>query len=148
MGIRQTLIAIGTAAALTVGLGASAHSAELLTNGGFETGDFTGWTRAGNTGNESVSGIFWGIAPHTGAFQAWDGAVGSVFTLSQSFATVVGAEYTVTGWWATRGGTPSSFSASVGVNTFAENPTNPAHGYRFFAFGFTGTGFDTFVISN
>ena len=37
----------GLAASLALAFAAPAMSAELITNGGFETGDFTGWTHAG-----------------------------------------------------------------------------------------------------
>ena len=39
--------------------------ANLITNGGFETGDFTGWNVAGSS---SVEGKAFGIPPHSGDF--------------------------------------------------------------------------------
>ena len=43
--------------------------ANLITNGGFETGDFTGWEALGGR-LAFVSGTFNGIAPHSGNYQA------------------------------------------------------------------------------
>ena len=51
-------------AALSVAYPAKAN---LISNGGFETGNFTGWT-VGQTGNAfiGVTGEFGGIFPHSG----------------------------------------------------------------------------------
>lgn len=48
MGINSVTKAALVVAAL--GLGSQASAANLVTNGSFETGDFTGWTQVGNTG--------------------------------------------------------------------------------------------------
>lgn len=144
MGIRQTLIGIGTAAILTVGMAASAQAVELLQNGGFESGDFSFWTQGGNT---SYAGVAAGN-PHSGTFAAFDGAIGDPFTLSQTFATVVGASYTVSGWFNSDGGVPGFFTAAVGTHNYTENPNTPGHPYQQFVFSFTGTGSDTLVITD
>jgi len=52
--------------AVAVLSGAYPAKANLITNGGFETEDFTGWNV---TGHASVEGDFVG-APHSGNFQA------------------------------------------------------------------------------
>ena len=63
--------------------------ANLITNGGFETGDFTGWTA--NVVGGGVGGTFEGIAPHSGNFQA----IAFSGSISQSVATTNGAFYTI-----------------------------------------------------
>lgn len=50
--IRRILLASGTVVALVF---ASSAQATLLTNAGFETGDFTGWTVGGNTISSGVN---------------------------------------------------------------------------------------------
>lgn len=86
------LVPLGCAAMLA----ASAH-ANLVTNGGFETGNFTGWTVA-----LAGSGTLLDVAnnvPHTGSFYARFGATaGLPDTISQSVATVTGATYAVDYW--------------------------------------------------
>lgn len=42
--------------------------ANLITNGGFEKGDFTGWMQSGNTDFTGVTGTFFDTPPHSGNF--------------------------------------------------------------------------------
>src|SRR5262249_2874481 len=65
-----------------------------ITNGGFETGNFTGWTQGGTTGNTGVAAN----TPHTGTFAAFLGPVGSDGTLSQNVATTPGQQYVLSFW--------------------------------------------------
>jgi hypothetical protein len=57
--------------------------ANLITNPGFETGNFNGWIQFGNVG---FTGVDAGL-PHSGIFAASLGPVGSLGFLSQTVAT-------------------------------------------------------------
>ena len=81
---------------------ANAARADLIINGTFGTGDFTGWTQAGDTDFTSVlsSGIYpnnlSGDQYHVeaGTLAASTPTNPDVFNLSQSIATVAGQSYT------------------------------------------------------
>lgn len=79
---------------LATGALAVPASANLIINGGFETGDFTGWTQSGNLGSTSVSND----DPHSGVFEAKLGPVGSDGFLSQTLTTIPGQLYSVSFW--------------------------------------------------
>jgi hypothetical protein len=84
------------ALALTVSLtAAAAHASELITNGGFETGDFSGWTNFDNTGFTGVqAGVFISVNPTGGDNQSYFGPVDSTGGITQTIATVGGNHYT------------------------------------------------------
>lgn len=94
---------IKTLALIVIAMGAPiASHADLVTNGGFETGDFTAWTLGGNSG----FGIFVCAAgtsfqgsvctANSGIDAATLGPPYTTATLSQTIATTPGALYTLT----------------------------------------------------
>jgi hypothetical protein len=118
----------------------------LLANGSFETGDFTGWTTGGTfEDTEVVSGAFYQYTgAQDGSFYAVLGPVGSDATLSQTFSDTVGGHYTFSFWMNSVGDNPSDFSASWdGTQLLAL--TNPTTGgtWTQFSYNVTGTGSDT-----
>jgi hypothetical protein len=109
--------------------------ANLITNPGFETGDFTGWTQ--HVGNSVVS-TFNGVSPHSGNFQAL------VFPpLGQSVATTPGQSYTIDFWAASQ-----DFSQLTvvwgGSNVFSHFFAGPT-GYIEFTFNVTAASASTLI---
>ena len=110
--------ALGGLAVLAVCLGfAKQASAELVINGGFETGDFTGWARSGNLGFTYVApnqgGNFTPGFPHGGTHNAELGPVGSDGVLmEQLLPTIPGGLYDFNFWQARDGAVPNDFNAS------------------------------------
>ena len=71
----------------------------LVQNGGFETGDFTDWTLAGDAGNYDLvdnSGVY--VASHSGSYVALLGEVNTQAYLSQTLPTVPGQKYLLSLW--------------------------------------------------
>jgi hypothetical protein len=100
-----------------VALATAPLRASLVTNGGFETGDFTGWAEGGETAwNGVISavcpnsfGFVVECTPHTGAFASYLGPIHSISTLTQSIATDPGATYDLDFWVRLQGQTGSNF---------------------------------------
>ena len=88
-----------------------------LVNGGFETGTFAGWTGTGNTAFNGVQCPGPGPTVAAGNCSAFFGPVGSLGSLSQSFATTVGQPINISLAWLTDGGTPSEFSVELDPGT-------------------------------
>lgn len=105
-------------------------------NGGFETGDFTGWTLSGDTaftGVCDVSTCPGGFAPYQGTYAAYFGPVGDTATISQMIPTTPGVQYTLDFFLANPGGgTPNYFSASLGSAAFSVTNFGAAFGWTEF----------------
>jgi hypothetical protein len=79
-------------------LSAPCGAAELVTNGGFETGNFSSWTVTPAT---QGSVLVVTTAPHTGVYAAAFGATRSQDdSISQTLATVSGQSYSISFWLA------------------------------------------------
>jgi hypothetical protein len=119
---------------------ANPNPLNLLTNPGFETGDFTGWTLSGDTGGCSVSTLH----PHSGSFSARLGPLGFQTDgfLDQTITTVVGQSYHVDSWLANIGNVTrhlNAFSASFAGVTFYFVVNSPAFPYTDVSANITAT---------
>ncbi len=145
----KTLLVI-VAFALFVVYAPTTFAQNLLTNGSFETGDFTGWTTGGNfEDTEVVSGAFYDYTgAQNGNFYAVMGPVGSDGTLSQTLTDVAGAQYTVSFWFGSVGDNPSDFSASWdGTPLLSLTNPNTGAAWSEFTYTVTGTGTDTLTFA-
>jgi hypothetical protein len=128
----------------------TSFAANLVTNGSFETSDFTGWTEGGNFEfTQVVTGPFY---VYTGAedgdWYATMGPVGGDGTLSQTLATNPGTQYTFSFWLNAVGDDPSDFSASWdGTTLYSQADPNTGGNWTQFSFSVTGTGSDTIMFA-
>jgi hypothetical protein len=118
----------------------------LVANGGFETGDLTGWTQT------SFSGSLFGIGtngsgPHSGYYAADFGAMNNNYdTISQTLATSNGTGYIVSFWLANSsgdGGGGTDFQVLWNGTSLDDIAITAAFGYTEYTFYVMGTGSDT-----
>lgn len=127
---------------------APGFATNLIVNGGFETGDFSGWTVTGN--NTVVEGDgFSNYEPHGGTYFAALGNYGlPLGSVSQSFMDVSGQQYELTYYLASDGMDPNELETEVDGNVLSDLVNVPVTGsapypYVEYDFLFTGTGDDT-----
>ena len=116
--------------------------ANLVTNGSFETDNFTGWTLGGNyTSTTYGPEIF--ITPDAEGSSHYAAALGSMNsdgTLSQTLQTTAGQQYTVSFWLANEGAGPNNFTASWNGAALTTLTNAPAQNYTEYSFTVTATG--------
>jgi hypothetical protein len=120
----KILLTLTAAAALSF---AHPASANLITNPGFETGNFSGWTAFGAG---IVNGTINNVPPHSGNFQA-------VFfsgLLTQSVATTPSASYTIDFWVARTGDANGNLNVIWGGSTILSITNQSAFGYTHYTF--------------
>jgi PKD repeat protein len=145
-----TLIATNNLGGTVIGLGPGAITVTanlgLVVNGGFETGDFTGWNLSGPDTNDIVvdDGSITGISPHSGDYLAELGPVGSLSYLSQAIPTTPGADYSLSLWLDSPDGeTPNEFLVAWnGIELFDKSDI-PAIGWTNLQFTVSATGNST-----
>ncbi|MFZ0312007.1 MAG: PEP-CTERM sorting domain-containing protein [Candidatus Korobacteraceae bacterium] len=148
MRLKTLLVIVALAVCVTAAPAIFAQN--LVTNGSFETGDFTGWTTGGNfEDTEVISGAFYDYTgAQDGNFYTVMGPVGSDGTLSQTLATTAGAQYTVSFWFGSVGDNPSDFSASWdGTQLLSLTNPNTGSAWTQYTYQVTGTGSDTLTFA-
>lgn len=117
----------------------------LVVNGGFETGNFTGWTLTSPNFTTFVDGGFTsGIPPYSGNWEAASDAFGALDYLSQTLATTAGASYTLSLWLDSPDGvTPNKFLVSWNGTILFDQRDMPGFGWTNLQFDVSATGTST-----
>ncbi len=132
--------------ALLAPLALRADAPNLVTNPGFETGDFSGWTTI-----PAASGSLFFVdgSPHSGDYAAWFGGVipGGYDTITQIVPTQAGLGTTFSFWLADQWAPPAGFQAYWdGTQVMGTIDPGP-FGYTFYSFNVAATGNDTISFS-
>ncbi len=117
-------------------------SADIVFNGGFESGDFTGWIQSGNP----IAGTVDTANPHSGNFAADLVAAGSPSFIEQFLPTTSGTTYHLTYFLdvstATTPG-PIEFLTQVNGITLFDQTNIPPQPYTRYSFPFVATSSST-----
>jgi len=98
----------------------------LVRNCGFETGDFTNWTRSGDPGFTTIDMI----SAHSGNFGLDTGPSGGLGYIAQNLATTPGTFYHVCYWIDNEGGPSNRFTASWEGNIIVDVSDQQRFTYR------------------
>ena len=114
-------------------LGAQTAAADLVNNGGFETNDFTGWTKSGNDTYTYVTSYYGNV--HSGTYAVQSGPYDTRVFLSETLPTIAGKSYKISLWLANDAGgsvsNPNRFTVDWGginscdLNNLAAHPAPP-----------------------
>ncbi len=158
--MRRIVYVFATLVLLTVTVGGRARAGNLVVNGGFETGDLTGWTMTGNyvAVNDGVvmeAGSINPIYPHSGMYLvnfsnfAYQGPAG----ISQVVTTTPGQSYTLSYYFTTNAdgsvAFPNEFKVTWDGTVLTDMTNFPSLDKVWTNYTFTvmGTGSDTLAFS-
>jgi len=113
-------------AALALASGGALSAQNLVVNGGFEAGDWTGWTISQPYGMRVFDATSEDATIHSGSFTAGLGSTPAT-DLSQTLATVAGQTYELSYWLQVRTSTPPNdeFIATIGDQTLFSGTNLP-----------------------
>jgi hypothetical protein len=113
----------------------------VVTNGDFETGDFSGWTQSGDLSYTNViTGTAGSSTIHGGTHAAEFGPSMGLGYIAQTLATTVGVTYTLDFWLShSSGAAPTEWLVRVGGNTVLDVHDSAGFSYTEFTFTFTAT---------
>ena len=141
---RYLVAGAALAAAMTV---SGAQAAELVTNGGFETGDFTGWATGGTSfpiytvTNPVQEGVY---AAQIAGFLSSIGSPAEN-TLTQVIATALGQSYDLSFWYYQDDRTPNGLNVIWnGLSVYSATDESFA-GYKHITTSVIGSGSDSLV---
>jgi Protein of unknown function (DUF642) len=140
--MRNCLVILALSAVLAMSQVARAGSVNIVQNGGFESGSFSGWT--GNPQYSLVAGFTAGFdAPHSGTHYAMLGSYGTLGYLSQNLATTSGSQYDISFYLASDGAMPNQFTVSAGGDLLANLVNLPKSNYTEYNYTFDATSSST-----
>jgi Carbohydrate binding domain len=136
---------IATTLATITFLGLSTARGDLIVNGGFETGDFSGWTLSGDTSSPTTYGVD-SSYPFAGTYDAYFGPFNSQLFLSQTIATIPGKEYQFEFFMMNEVGTsPNQFSVKFGSTDLYDATNLSSFAYQQYLYQVTATATTTVV---
>jgi hypothetical protein len=129
-----------SAFSVTVNVPSPPPSTNLVVNGGFETGDFTGWTIGPYQPDQTIITT----NSHFGTYAAALGPASGLGSLSQTLATTSGQHYTLDFWLANVSSGPDDFMIKWNGTAVAPEIVNEhAQGYTEYKFDLVATGATT-----
>lgn len=147
-GRRRSRMLWLTAIAALILSWAGQSKAELIVNGGFETGNFSGWSV--NSFATSVQSDYGGFLPYSGNYFASLGNIGGLGSLRQTVSTSAGATYLLSMRLGSDGETPNAFRVDWNGTTVYDQTDLPSTSgtYQLLSFYVLGTGSDTLTLYN